>query len=339
MTGARTSGMPATQDPLASPEGVRRLVTAAIAAPSVHNTQPWRFVLSRGALELHADASRRLPVIDPRGRSMTISCGAALLNARLAMLTTGHRPDVRVLAGDAHDSTLLAEIRTGPRVTAPTAERRLYAAIHTRHSNRMPFAARRVPDDAWAALAAAARTEGAELWPVDRHAVPEMLDLVGAAERRLESDPAYGAELDRWTTDRHRLDGVPRYAFGPAASGHGVRARDFAADGTAGEPADFERQPQLAVLMTRGEGPATWLSAGQALQRVLLTATDLGVATNLLTQLLDVWDMDRRAAAPRYGTGRHIQAIVRVGYGPRAPSTPRRPVSDVLETAPPGTRG
>src|SRR5690349_7002280 len=122
-------------------------------------------------------------------------------------MTAGHRPDMRIIAGTGHDPTLLAEIRTGSRVAAAAGERRLYAATHTRHSNRPPFPARHVPDEVWAGLAAA-RPEGAEMWPVDRHGVPEILELVGEAERHLESDPAYRAELDAWTSDRHRLDGV-----------------------------------------------------------------------------------------------------------------------------------
>ena len=62
----------------------------ATLAPSVHNTQPWRFVLSPDALEIHADRSRQLRVLDPRGRQMTLSCGCALFNARASLAAAGY---------------------------------------------------------------------------------------------------------------------------------------------------------------------------------------------------------------------------------------------------------
>ena len=77
------------------------LIGVAGRAPSLHNTQPWRFAVSRDAIELHADVSRRLK-LDPDGREMVISCGAALYGLRLAVRSLGRLPDcVRAPPGAA----------------------------------------------------------------------------------------------------------------------------------------------------------------------------------------------------------------------------------------------
>ena len=70
----------------------RRLLEAAVQAPSSHNTQPWLFRVEDGAVHLLADRTRALPVNDPDDRELTISCGCALLNLRVAAATGWRLP-------------------------------------------------------------------------------------------------------------------------------------------------------------------------------------------------------------------------------------------------------
>ena len=58
-------------------ETIYTALSLATRAPSVHNTQPWRFRVEQPAFELYSDP-RRWIRLDPKSREMLISCGADL---------------------------------------------------------------------------------------------------------------------------------------------------------------------------------------------------------------------------------------------------------------------
>jgi nitroreductase len=308
---------------------VDELLAAATAAPSIHNTQPWRFKVSKDTIELRADPERMLPVIDPAGRAVYLACGAALLNLRLAAAVAGRKPVVQLLPYP-DQPLLLATVRLAGLHRAGQDERELRAAITRRHTNRGPFTGPSVPPGVQAELADAARAEGGILHMLDRNETARVLYLVRDAERGLLAKPSYRAELARWAGGSRDRDGMPDSSLGPRSPGPPAPVREF----TPGRPtsagyACFEENPQLAVLSTRFGGKAHWLMAGQALQRVLLTATVRGVAVSPLTQPLETgkaW----LVRDPRSGR-EEPQMILRLGYGLPVPPTPRRPVPEVLD--------
>lgn len=161
-----------------------------------------------------------------------------------------------------------------------------------------------------------------------------MLELIRDAEGYDRGDPAREAEQHHWTRDTQAeapVDGVPDYALGPCDASGRATTRDFAGTavlaGRARVP--FESRPQLALLSTAGDRPVDWLRDGQALERVLLTATFHDVSTSFATQPLE-WPYLRWILRdPVFGTG-HAQMIIRMGYGPAGPCTPRRPWEQVL---------
>lgn len=315
------------------------LVRAAVAAPSMHNTQPWRFRIGDegGPIELHVDPARMLPLGDPDGRAAHIACGAALLNVRVAAAMAGLRPDIRLLP-DPGRPLLLAEIRLGGRRRPTRWERELHAAIWRRQTNREPFSSRPVPPGVRAELAEAACMERATLDFLDRDEAGRVLRLAAEAERELLADPAYRAELARWAGGYRDRDGIPGSALGPRSPEGRDMVRDFTPERRPGpiRYAWFEEHPQLAVLSAGPGGPLAWLAAGQALQRVWLTATCRGIAACPLTQPLEAagaWQVrdPRSAAGPP-------QMILRIGYGlPLPPGAPRLPAAEVIDR--PQTQG
>ncbi|MGW0606610.1 Acg family FMN-binding oxidoreductase [Streptomyces sp. NPDC002640] len=311
------------------------MLTAAAAAPSVHNTQPWRFRLHplTGLLEVRLDGHRALPHTDPDHRARQISVGAALENLLVAAAHLGLRPAVRLLP-DPRDDTLLAVVDTaarGPHPAGPDpfADLGLYAAVARRRSSRLPYTGRPVPEPVVARMATAARLAGARLLVPPYAVTRRLLRLTAVAEARNRADPDRAAEARAWIRPPGGGPyGVPVTALGPADLTGRIPARDFTGPVTAlrPPPARFERHVQLAVICTRRDEPRDRVVVGRALQRVLLVATALGVRTSLLHQGME-WPDLRGAAAALIGHGQRPQLLVRFGYGPEGPPTPRAPVT------------
>ena len=199
-----------------------------MAAPSMHNTQPWRFRIRAPAqaIELSVDPARLLPVTDPDGRAAHIGCGAALLNLCIAATAAGWRPRVARFPDRARP-LLLADVRLDPGHEPTSWERELRAAIGARRTNREPFSSRPVPPGIHADLAEAARQEDAILHFPGHDESVRLLHLAADAERAQLADPACRAELVQWAGGFRDREGIPDRALGPASPEGDEPVREF----------------------------------------------------------------------------------------------------------------
>ncbi len=310
----------------------RLLLTAAGAAPSVLNAQPWLFRFAGQAVELYEHTTRRLPALDPHGRQLAISCGAALLNLRIAARRLGYEPVARLLP-DPSRPTLLASVDLSRRRPPGAVDERLFAAIGRRHTARAAYSDERLPVELAARLEDVAESEGAVLRVLPRAELATMLELVARADDALRQRQAVRDELTLWVGDGavRRHDGLPTSALGMVDLANPPAIRDFELRAPAcGRPLGrSEAQPNLLLLSTYGDRAADWLRAGQALQRLLLEVSAAGLVASFLSQPVEdervrawVRDPERPLTRP--------QMVLRVGRGEPGPATPRRPVTDLV---------
>ncbi|MBV9012829.1 MAG: nitroreductase [Pseudonocardiales bacterium] len=293
---------------------VQGVLEAASLAPSVHNSQPWRFRILDNQIELHADLTRRLPATDPDDRELRLSCGAALLNLRLALQGQGIRPLVTLLPSGyragVDGSGALAVVRYGGHARHSPELTRLLQAVRMRRTNRRPFIDAPVPAEHRTQLVRAAQSERGWLCVLsDREDRARLRYLVVRAHREQMAAPGFVAELAAWTgREGVHQDGVPV---------------------SAGGPQPVEPDPFLVVLCAFHEGPLADLQGGQALQHTLLTATTLGLSASFLSQPIEVPRI-RAELRRALRTTLNPQAILRIGFGSPVPATPRRPVAELL---------
>ena len=311
-------------------------VPIAGRAPSVHNTQPWHFTLRAEDVEVRVDPRRRLDVVDPHGRQLLISCGAALYGLRLGLRAYGLRPETAVLP-DRHDATLVARVGAAAGLPPTGNERRLLAAVYRRHTHRGPFGTRQIPDELLGELQADSVAEGAMLIVLDDPVAScHLAQLTAAAASARSRDGAYLAELRMWTRprDSDARDGVPATAHPshpPSLDRDGWPERDFDLDRQWGRlRLTGDRAPGvLAVLTTAGDLPSDWIAAGQALHRIQLHAATRWFFAAIDSQACEL--AGTRAALPRLLDlrGGYPQLVLRLGSAHISATTPRRSVRAV----------
>jgi CubicO group peptidase (beta-lactamase class C family)/nitroreductase len=268
-------------------EQLQFVLQYAVRAPSGHNNQPWRFRIVEDRLELYADRSRTLPVVDPEDRALLIGCGAALSQLVVALRRFGFAGDVAVLP-DPADRDLLATIRRGPRRTPRRADHELFDAIGNRRTHRFPFEPRPVPDAVLTQLRHDAEQAGAGLHVVVQgDAKQQIAVLVGRGDRQQLADRRFRTELASWIRSNYtrKPDGIPGYAFGMPglASLLGplfIRTANIGKRQAAKDEQLTRTAPALLLLTAAEDTPSSWLAAGQAVGIVLLRATAAGLADN-----------------------------------------------------------
>lgn len=346
-------------------EKLRFLVRYAVLAPSKYNSQPWLFECHDDSLDLICDRSWAFQVTDPESRELILSCGAALLNLRLAAQHLGHPAMVETFPCPG-DRYLLARIRLagGPQNGGPnrllkpgaaedcgcqsperqpafrSSDGELFGAIRKRRTHRGCFRNGAPPEGLVARCCEAAVKSGAWLYVIrdgrTRHALS---DLVTRADREQMANRAFRRELARWIHPARgkAKDGLSAAVFGLR------RPLDWLSPGVslllwtinwgrviaARDRELAESSPVLAVLGTTNDTPQAWLAAGQALEAVLLQATVAGVGASFLNQPIEVEHL-RNELPSVIGRGGFPQILLRLGYCGRARRTPRRPAREVL---------
>jgi hypothetical protein len=299
----------------------------------VHNTQPWQIELQADRLVLRADRSRQLAVLDPSGRELAVSVGAALLNARVALAARGWDAAVERVP-DPQDPDLLAVVR--PVEGDPDGDLAgLAGAAGRRRTNRRRFTAHELPAPLLHRLTSLAHEEGAVLVPVlsDEHR-SLVARLTHEADGLQNADPGYRAELRRWTTRPYtRGDGVPPEAV-PHVTGRereAVPLRDFDSRGSGGLPprTDPEAGQTLVLLATAADDPESWIRTGEALERLLLELTRHDWMASPVTQAVEV-PMTRNQLRWALTPDAHPQMLLRIGRAEPTPRSPRRRRGEVV---------
>lgn len=313
---------------------LRLAVHYAARAPSVHNTQPWQFLLSRSGLDVSVDRSRQLEVLDPTGRQLFLSVGCAVLNARVSLAARGIGIVAQYLP-DPHRPDLVAHLDPDPDAHVDDALGELETHIVRRQTNRRQFAADDVPEAVLQTLVAAASNEGARLVVIRDYEDRETLArLTQHADALQIADPAYRAELRAWTNGtEERRDGIPERVVPhvDGTAGDDIPIRDFDTMGRGWLPAATRSSSKqcLVILGTDEDTPEAWLRAGQALERVWLELTRAGLVASVFTQPIEVVPIRAQLRAELRLT-MYPHVVLRIGRAQPTPATSRRLIADLL---------
>ena len=323
------------RDTVVEPTVIHDAVQLACRAPSLHNSQPWRWRVEGGVVELHVDPDRAPRRTDPSGREALIACGAALDHFRVAMAAAGWAANIDRFP-NPNNFLHLASIDFTPMDFVTDAHRRLADAILARRTDRLPFSEPSHWERVELAMRNAIASDRIVIDVVDDGLRPELAEASQLAETFRLYDSGYHAELLGWTADFKLHDGIPSSSLISAAESDRVDVgRNFPVTHGSDRRPELDRDHAKVVVLSSDDSTHDdVLRSGEALSAVLLEATVAGLATCTLTHLTEVL-ASRMVVATLIGRSATPQVLIRVGVSPSVgeavPPTPRRPLTEVLQ--------
>ena len=313
-------------------ETVRSALTLAVRAPSVHNSQPWRWRVGERSVHLYANPDLRLPHTDPDARDWMLSCGAALNHCQVAFAALGWQSKVHRFPNPDDPNHLAGmELHRYPATEVDVA---LAAAIPRRRTDRRHYSPWPVPQRDIALMGARAARAGVMLRRVD--ALTNLKRQIADAAWRHNTDPEYLTELTMWSGRYASTAGVPAHSTPESDPNAALPARSFAGAVLAQTPdgAAADDSAVVVALGTSADDRVSQLRAGEATSLVLLTATAAGLASCPITEPLEIPDTRAAIGADVFGAEGYPQMLLRIGWAPvnadPLPGTPRRPLDETV---------
>jgi hypothetical protein len=316
-------------------EVIKNAVQLACRAPSLHNSQPWRWVARDGTVQLHLDKDRVLYSTDRSGREALISCGIALDHFRVAMAAAGWTANVDRFP-NPNNSLHLASIDFSPMELVTDGYRRRADAVLLRRTDRLPFAEPPDWDSVELQLRGAVVTDAVRLDIIADELRPELAEASQLTESLRLYDSSYHAELSWWTGPFEMREGIPHSSLVSAPESDRVDiGRNFPITRNTDRRLGFGHDhSKILVLSTCDNERDSVLRCGETLSALLLEAAMAGLATCTLTHITEL-RASRNIVASLIGQTTTPQVLIRVGRIPHIedvpPPTPRRPIDDVFE--------
>ncbi len=312
-------------------ETANAALSLATRAPSIHNSQPWRWRVGPHSVHLFAERSLQLEHTDPDGRELLVSCGIALNHCAVALAALGWQTKIHRLPNPEQPDHLASlELHRSPAGEMDIA---LASAIPRRRTDRRHFSAWPVPPGHVAMMGARAARMGVTMRRIDPD--DEFRATLEWARRRHGEDAGYLSELAAWSGRYGAVAGVPARNTPAPDPDAQVPTRVFA--GTAlSQPEDSTAADDHGVLLALGtaaDDVVARLRAGEATSQILLTATSMGLASCILTEPLELVETREQLRAKVFGDSHCPQVLLRIGWLPPnadpLPATPRRALGDV----------
>lgn len=313
------------------------MIRQAAKAPSGHNTQPWRFRIGVGQIEIHPDYTKSLPVVDPDNRELFVSLGCATENLCLAAEYLGYVPSVSISDDGIITVCLLRGDTKGDEKDVS-----LFDQIDLRQTNRSVYDGGMITEEGMAALADIDLEDGVDLhlYPNGIKSYDVIARYVCEGNTHQMRDPSFKAELKSWMryNKKHQdetLDGLSYAVFG-APNVPRFIAKCFISS-TINEAtqnkADRRKIKSSALFVlftTRNNTRAEWISLGRVLERFLLKSTALGIAHAYMNQPNEVSALSQRLAMELNLAEKYPTILLRLGYAKRMPYSKRRQIEDIL---------
>lgn len=268
---------------------------------------------------------------DPNDRELTISCGCALMNLRVAAAHNGLGVTYDVTP-DSNDKDLLAVISFHEADISSLAEAELFQSIEGRRTYRKHFQTREVPNSILETLIEVSSVEGT--WPqvIESEEKRQNISaLVSEGDSIQWSNLSWRRELATWMHPYSQGEGLIVPGIVAPILKVIIRIFDMVKGVGSKDKKLADASPIFAVLGTDGDSVANWRDAGQALERILLNAYSNGLQASYLNQPIEVVSL-RTKLQNLLDRGCFPQILLRLGYPTdEIDATPRRSLDEVVD--------